>query len=93
MTRSFKTYILLAWLCVFVCSVQAESIDIFLKNPVTASANISLLVQDLHSGEVIDSYRATNVAPPASVMKLLPTATALETLGADYRFKIGRAHV
>ena len=86
MTRNFKTYIILAWLCVFVCFVQAESIDIFLKNPVTASANISLLVQDLHSGEVIDSYRATNVAPPASVMKLLPTATALETLGADYRF-------
>ena len=66
--------------------MHAESIDIFLRHPVTASANISLLVQDLHSGEVIDSYRSTNVAPPASVMKLLPTATALETLGSDYQF-------
>ena len=66
--------------------VAAESLDIFLKSPVTASANISLLVQDLHSGELIDCYRPQNVAPPASVMKLLPTATALETLGADYRF-------
>jgi len=66
--------------------VTAESLDIFLKSPVTASANISLLVQDLHSGELIDCYRPQNVAPPASVMKLLPTATALETLGADYRF-------
>lgn len=67
-------------------NVRSESLDIFLKSPVTASANISLLVQDLHSGELIDCYRPQNVAPPASVMKLLPTATALETLGADYRF-------
>ena len=67
-------------------SVRAESIDIFLNNPITSTANITLLVQDLHTGEVIDSYRPQNVAPPASVMKLLPTATALETLGADYQF-------
>jgi len=66
--------------------VRAESIDIFLKNPITSTANITLLVQDLHTGEVIDSYRPQNVAPPASVMKLLATATALETLGADYQF-------
>ena len=82
-----KTYILLSLLYAFVCPVQAAgSVDIFLNHPVTSSANISLLVQDLKSGEVIDSYRSTNVAPPASVLKLLPTATALETLGADYRF-------
>ena len=77
-------------LCLLALSAHAaqggSSIDILLRNPVTSSANISLLVQDLQSGEVIDAFRSTNVAPPASVMKLLPTATALETLGADYRF-------
>lgn len=57
-----------------------------MNSPVTATANISLLVQNLQTGELIDCYRPQNVAPPASVMKLLPTATALETLGADYRF-------
>ncbi len=62
------------------------SVDIFERNPVTATANITLLVQDLETGDIIDSYRPKNVAPPASVMKLLPTATALETLGEDYRF-------
>ncbi|MBO7455757.1 MAG: hypothetical protein J6T76_05080, partial [Paludibacteraceae bacterium] len=51
-----------------------ESIDILLQHPVTATANITLLVQDLESGEVIDAFREKNVAPPASVMKLLPTA-------------------
>lgn len=73
--------------CLSVCHhTSAESLDIFLNSPVTATANISLLVQDLNSGELIDCYRPQNVAPPASVMKLLPTATALETLGADYQF-------
>lgn len=75
-----------------VGSAWAESIDILLKNPVTSTANISLLVQDLQTGEVIDSYRSQNVAPPASVMKLLPTATALETLGADYQFSTYLEH-
>ena len=69
------------WFC-----ASAESLDIFMNSPVTATANISLLVQNLQTGELIDCYRPQNVAPPASVMKLLPTATALETLGADYRF-------
>lgn len=87
MMHTFKTYIVCLLASLLVSQARAaHSIDIFLNNPVTASANITLLVQDLHSGEVIDSYRSTNVAPPASVMKLLPTATALETLGADYQF-------
>ena len=80
-------YIYVLATCLLVSrAFAAGSIDILLQHPVTATANITLLVQDLHSGEIIDSYRPKNVAPPASVMKLLPTATALETLGADYRF-------
>lgn len=79
--------IVLLLLCVCTCGAYAAgSIDVFLNHPVTSSANITLLVQDLESGDIIDSYRPKNVAPPASVMKLLSTATALETLGADYRF-------
>ena len=87
MKHSQLTYLIIALIC--TCSVKAsagESIAVFDKSPITSTANITLLVQDLATGEVIDSYREKNVAPPASVMKLLPTATALETLGADYRF-------
>ena len=47
---------------------------------------MSVLVQNLKTGEVIDSYRADKVVPPASVMKLLTTAAALETLGPGFRF-------
>lgn len=66
--------------------ILLSPIEVLLNNPITSSANISLLVKNLSTGEIIDSYRAENVAAPASVMKLLPTATALETLGGDYRF-------
>lgn len=47
---------------------------------------MSVLVQNMSTGEVIDSYRADKVVPPASVMKLLTTGCALEILGPGYRF-------
>jgi D-alanyl-D-alanine carboxypeptidase/D-alanyl-D-alanine-endopeptidase (penicillin-binding protein 4) len=47
---------------------------------------MSVLVQNLRTGEVIDSYRPDHMVPPASVMKLLTTGMALEMLGKDYRF-------
>lgn len=55
-------------------------------NPTTEQANISVFIQDLKTGEVIDSHRENNVVPPASVMKLLTTGAALELLGPDYQF-------
>ena len=63
------------------------SVSLLTNHPITEQANISVLVQNLATGEVIDSYRADNVVPPASVMKLLTTAAALEILGADYCFQ------
>ena len=45
-----------------------------------------MLVQNLNTGEVIDSYRPDHVVPPASVMKLLTTGAALETMGPGFRF-------
>ena len=47
---------------------------------------MSVLVQNMSTGEVSDSYRADKVVPPASVMKLLTTGCALEILGPGYRF-------
>lgn len=47
---------------------------------------MSVLVQNMTTGEVIDSYRPDHVVPPASVQKLLTTGAALEMLGPDFRF-------
>ena len=61
-------------------------VNFLTSHPLTGQANMSVLVQNLNTGEVIDSYRADKVVPPASVMKLLTTGAALETLGPGYRF-------
>ena len=62
------------------------SVNFLTSHPLTGQANMSVLVQNLNTGEVIDSYRPEHVVPPASVMKLLTTGAALETLGPGFRF-------
>ena len=63
------------------------SVNFLTSHPVTGQSNMSVLIQNLKTGEVIDSYRPDHVVPPASVMKLLTTGAALEILGSNYRFK------
>ena len=62
------------------------SINFLTSHPLTGQANMSVLVQNINTGEVIDSYRPDHVVPPASVMKLLTTGAALETMGPGFRF-------
>jgi serine-type D-Ala-D-Ala carboxypeptidase/endopeptidase (penicillin-binding protein 4) len=57
------------------------------NNALLDNANISLMVSDLKTGETLYSIRPTHSAMPASTMKLITTATALEILGKDFRFK------
>ena len=62
------------------------SINLLTTHHLTSQANMSVLVQNLTTGEVIDSYRPDNVVPPASVMKLLTTGAVLEVAGPGFRF-------
>ena len=62
------------------------SVTMLTSHPLTGQANMSVLVQNLTTGEMIDSYRADKVVPPASVMKLLTTAASLEIMGPGFRF-------
>ncbi|MDD2995062.1 MAG: D-alanyl-D-alanine carboxypeptidase/D-alanyl-D-alanine-endopeptidase [Paludibacter sp.] len=73
----------------FVFSISALSQNAladFVQNPLLKNANISLLVKDLKSNKSLYSFRANNSAVPASTMKLVTTATALEMFGPDFRF-------
>lgn len=62
------------------------AISILTSHPLTEQANMSVMVRNLRTGEVVEEYRAHHVVPPASVMKLLTTGAALEILGSGYRF-------
>ncbi len=50
-------------------------------------ASYAVLVQDVKSGEKLVSYDADRLLSPASVLKTLTTATALEILGPDYQYE------
>ena len=69
-----------------IISTILLSVSFLTNHPVTGQANMSVLVQNMTTGKVIDSYRPDHVVPPASVMKLLTTGAVLETLGPGFRF-------
>jgi D-alanyl-D-alanine carboxypeptidase/D-alanyl-D-alanine-endopeptidase (penicillin-binding protein 4) len=62
-------------------------LSILTTHPNTKDANMGVLICDYHSGDTIEAYRANSVIPPASTMKLLTTATAVELWGGDYRIE------
>ncbi len=59
----------------------------FTDNTLLKDANISLLVKDLTTGNVLFRTNATKSMVPASTMKLITTASALEILGSDFKFE------
>ena len=62
-------------------------VDKFTSTPILRNANISVMVKDLKTGRALYNYRANNATIPASTMKVITTATALELFGPDYRFE------
>lgn len=69
-----------------ILSIILLFIQLLTESSLTQYANISVEVKNVTTGEVVDEYRKDNVVPPASVMKLLTTGAALETLGPSFRF-------
>lgn len=49
--------------------------------------SLSVYVQDIDTGEVLQSWRANEPRNPASVMKLVTTLAALDSLGSAYTWK------
>ena len=62
-------------------------LSILTTHPDTKDANMGVLICDYHTGDTISAFRANSVIPPASTMKLLTTATAVELWGGDYHIE------
>jgi D-alanyl-D-alanine carboxypeptidase/D-alanyl-D-alanine-endopeptidase (penicillin-binding protein 4) len=73
-----------------VLSAQTSSQQIlsdFQKNNSVRNAALSIYVADSKTGEVLFSTEPQLCLTPASVQKLITSATALEIMRGDYRFK------
>jgi len=68
-------------------SEPQSSIDKFVNLDVFKSASIGLELRDLKTGKLLAEYQSEKSLTPASTQKLITTATALELLGSNYRFK------
>lgn len=93
MTRFTLSLCLVANL-LFVClSTSAQKfseqkiVDQFVNNDLFKSASIGIELCDLQTGEVLAKHQSEKSLTPASTQKLITTATALEILGADFKFK------
>ncbi len=59
----------------------------FLSDSALEFSSTGISVVDLRTGEMLMSENPRMLLAPASTLKLLTTATAIEILGPDYRFK------
>ena len=57
-----------------------------IQKPSMKGASFSLLVKELEIGKTVYAHNPDLQVSPASVLKTVATATALEILGSDYRF-------
>jgi len=80
-----RCVIYIALLCSTLVHGESIALKQFITSNVIQFANVGVEIRRLSTGEVVDSYRSGNRIPPASVMKLFTTATALEVWGENYR--------
>ncbi|MQA92086.1 MAG: D-alanyl-D-alanine carboxypeptidase/D-alanyl-D-alanine-endopeptidase [Gemmatimonas sp.] len=67
--------------------VLAAEIDAILAVPEFEDAHWGVVIRSLESGEVVYTRNADRLFVPASNMKLVTGAAALETLGEEYRYR------
>ena len=79
--------ILFIFLLLVMPGIAKNPVYNFINNDVIRNANVSLMVKDLNTNHILYEYRPDNATIPASTMKLVTTATALEMLGPDFKFK------
>lgn len=79
-------------LCLLIClhllagAQTLAPVKWLLQAPYMRGASFSLVVKDVQEGRTVYSYDTDRLQSPASVLKTVATATALEILGEDYRY-------
>ncbi|MDO9340583.1 MAG: D-alanyl-D-alanine carboxypeptidase/D-alanyl-D-alanine-endopeptidase [Bacteroidales bacterium] len=83
-----RTFFIISLACLTLCSFSQErSIETFLSDSAMIHASFSLCLADANNGEVVMEYNSGKSLIPASIMKLITSAAAIELLGPQYTFK------
>ena len=74
-------------LILLVCTTRGfgQNTTVF-RQDAYKNAEIGIYVLDMATGKTVVDFKTAPIETPASVLKLLTTATALELLGPDYQF-------
>lgn len=64
-----------------------KAVEAFLKDPELKNASFSFVAKDTKTGTIIAGHNPDMSLVPASTMKLVTTAAAMEILGGGYKFK------
>ncbi|MCX6256000.1 MAG: D-alanyl-D-alanine carboxypeptidase/D-alanyl-D-alanine-endopeptidase [Bacteroidia bacterium] len=83
-----RTFFIILLACLTLSSFSQErSIETILSDSILMHASVSLCVANAENGGIVMEYNSGKSLVPASVMKLITSATALELLGPQYTFK------
>jgi len=69
-----------------VVAQKTMASDLFFQHKNLRHAGVGFKMVDIETGKVVKSYNENMALCPASTLKVLTTATALELLGKTYRF-------
>jgi len=85
--HSKKSILFLTLLLLVSSSFAQTALQRFITHPALKHASVGITVTDLETGKKIVSHNGELSLTPASVLKLITTATAIETFGENYRYK------
>ncbi|ETK20358.1 putative penicillin-binding exported protein [Pseudomonas sp. FH4] len=72
--------------CATPSTTREQALDRLLADPALAGASVSLMVRDARSGSTLYQHNPRTRLVPASSLKLLTTAAAMDVLSPQYRF-------
>ena len=84
--RYFLLFIFITVSYNLISQTKSSPIQTFMNNPNLKHASVGFYVKDF-TGKQIASYNASRSFTPASVMKIITTASAIEILGADFKYE------
>jgi len=87
-STNLKMSFLVITLLLFVSPTIAQTaLQRLITHPALKHASVGVAVTDLETGRRIVSHNGELSLTPASVLKLITTATAIESFGENYRYK------